>query len=128
MRRYFLTNGIKNESAGTGCEGYFGVRGLSGTCQITATLFSVCKVIPKNYFLDEIFCICCQMYLTGLLTKGKLIVKQQQRPYLANPCSSLPFCTLHALGSFPICHSFLITDLQLSESSFWSTLSFPFIN
>lgn len=31
--------------------------------------FSVFKVIPKNYFLDKIFCICCQIYLIGLLTK-----------------------------------------------------------
>ena len=97
MRRYFLTNGIKNESAGTGCERYFGVRGLSGTCQITATIFSVFKVIPKNYFLDKIFCICCQICLIGLLTKGKLIVKQKQMPYLANMYSSLPFCTLYIL-------------------------------
>ena len=41
MRRSFLTNGIKNGSAGTGCERYFAVRGLSGTCQITASIFSV---------------------------------------------------------------------------------------
>jgi len=97
MRRSFLTNGIKNGSAGTGCERYFAVRGLSGTCQITASIFSVFKVIPKNYFLDKVFCICCHICLIGLLAKGKLIVKQQQMPYLANSYSSLPFCTLYVL-------------------------------